>query len=263
MANLQCGLGISFKGGNRGLRINLLPKAHPTKPPSKSGKTKVTPSKPDLAKPDLTKSDSTQLEYAKLDDVKLDPSELERVIPGYSQFSQKKPSQIKSSNILIYICWAIFLLGSLVFLLGEYFDYDLSKGELLSLTEQVAEYQRCLSNEKDLKIQNQGIQTRESELALINHLYQPWLAILNGLASALPEDAWLIEIKGTSQGNLMVNGRSLTFIAVGEYIKNLQGITLFKQVKLQEIQRVSPKIPDYIFTIDIEAGGTTLDDAQK
>lgn len=175
----------------------------------------------------------------------------------------KAPSKLRKTKILIYICWAIFLLGSLIFLLGEYFDYDLSKGELFGLKEQVAEIQKHLTNEKDLEIQNRKIQTRESELALITHLYQPWPAIINDLASTLPEDVWLTKINGTNQGDLTVYGRSLTFTSAGEYIKNLQGIILFKQVKLKEIQRVSPKIPDYIFIIEIEAGGTTLDNAGK
>ncbi len=245
------------------MRINLLPGAHPIKSSSKLRRKNSIPSKPDLTELTPASSDSTQLEYAKLDDVKLDPVELERSIPDYSGLSQKKPARIKPGSIIIYIFCAVFLLGSLVFLLDEYFDYDLSKGELLSLEEQVAEHRKLLTNERNLQIQNREVQTRESELALINHLYQPWPAILNYLASALPESAWLIEIKGTSHENLSITGRSLTFKAVAEYIKNLQDISLFNQVKLKITQQVSTKIPDYIFTVQIETGGTVLDDAQK
>jgi len=165
----------------------------------------------------------------------------------------------KQGNALIYICLGLFLLGSLVFLLNKYFDYDLSKGELLSLKEQVTEYRSRLANIQKQKMVASQLEKQQPEWVTVIYPYRPWLAVLSGLASALPEEAWLTGIEGTNEGGIIVKGRSLTFLAVGDFIKNLQRNTLFNNIKLKEIKQVSPEITDYVFTLEIEAGGTALD----
>ncbi len=238
------------------MRINLLPGAQSSKTslktviPKANIKPVIKPSNPVNDLPVKT------IENIYPDDVKLEEiplGEMENLV-------QSKPKKSSSlSNILIYICWAVFLLGSLVFVLGEYFDYDLAKGELLSLDNQIAEYRTYLDKEEAAKVRNLEIRQPDLRLAFLTHLYQPWLAVFNDLASVLPEDLWLTGIEGTSQGKLTVNGRSLTYNAVGDYVSNLEGIPLFQIVQLKEVHRVSSKIPDYTFTIEIEAGGNGLE----
>lgn len=177
------------------MRINLLPTDRPTKSVIKADKNQQT------TKP----AHSGTLDY---------PADNTQMIDK------------KQGNALIYICLGLFLLGSLVFLLNKYFDYDLSKGELLSLKEQVTEYRSRLANIQKQKMVASQLEKQQPEWVTVIYPYRPWLAVLSGLASALPEEAWLTGIEGTNEGGIIVKGRSLTFLAVGDFIKNLQRNTL-------------------------------------
>ena len=212
------------------MRINLLPIQHP-----KESQVKL--------KNSLPKQDNQE------------------VVP----LETSKPNYFGINSTLIYICWGIFLLGSFIFLLGEYFNYDLAKGELISLGEQLTEYRGYLTaeTEKEQKIQNQLIMQQQAELAAISHLYRPWLAIFNGFASSLPEDVWLTGVHGASQGSIIINGHSTSQTAISDYIKKLQIISLFNQVRLKEVKHLTTKIPDYLFIIEIEVGGTLVEYSEK
>ena len=227
--NVALGLALRevTEGAHTCVRINLLPADRPIKPAINAVKTKKT-TKPD--QPGVFDNPA-----------------------GNTQMADKK------NNVLIYFFMGLLLLGSLVFLLSTFFDYDLSKGELVSLTEQVTEYRNRLANARKLKLAASQIENQQPEWVMVTRRYRPWPAIFNGLTSALPEAAWLTGIEGTNEGGIIVKGRSLTFMAVADFIKNLQGNTIFNNIKLKEIKQVSPEIMDYIFTLEIEAGGTSLD----
>lgn len=216
------------------MRINLLPAERSTKP------SVVKPSK---RKPADSAAD-------KLNITKDGPAD----IGGAGK---------KRSSALLYICWGIFLLGSLIFLIGEYFEYDPAIVELTSLREQVAQYCNDLAKERKIQKLEQKITSQQSELAFITHMYRPWLAIINGLASVLPEEVWLTGVEGSNAGNITVECRSLTITAAQDYIRNLQGNTLFIEVQLREMKQVSPGIPDYTFTLEIKTGGAGLNAAEK
>jgi Tfp pilus assembly protein PilN len=169
----------------------------------------------------------------------------------------------KRSNVLIYICWGVFLLGSLVFLLGEYSEYDPAIVELTSLSEQVAQYREDLAAERQAQKIEPKIDNRQPELALIAHMYQPWLAVINGLASALPEEVWLTGIEGANEDSIHVKCRSLTVTAAQDYIRNLQSNTLFSDVQFQEMKQISPGIPDYAFTLEIKTREAAFNVSEK
>jgi Tfp pilus assembly protein PilN len=169
-----------------------------------------------------------------------------------------KPSS-KSSKPLFYLGWGICLLIAFVFLLGEYFDYDLSKGELSSFEDQIVEDQSTLADEKGLQNLNQDILKRQQTVEAIIELYQPWSDILKGLSSAVPEEIQLSGIETDSQGKIFVEGQSLTFTAPGAFLKKLREIQLFKSLKLNEIKRASLKESRYFFVLEFETGRSSLE----
>lgn len=215
------------------MRINLLPEERKAKPATKPARQKLNDSK--AHKTGVIKDRLTGI-----------------------QITEKR-----RSNALIYICWGVFLLSSLIFLMGEYFEYDPAIGELASLKEQVIQYREDLAKEQQIQKPESKIDSLPPELAFITHMYRPWLAIINGLASALPEEAWLTGIEGAGEVDITVKCRSLTVMAAQDYIRNLQGNTLFNNVQLQEMKQVSPGIPDYAFTLEIKTGGAALDVLEK
>ncbi|HEX3047646.1 MAG TPA: PilN domain-containing protein [Bacillota bacterium] len=169
-----------------------------------------------------------------------------------------KPSP-KSGKPLFYIGWGICLLIAFVFLLGEYFDYDLSKGELSSFEDQIVEDQSTLADERGLQTLNQDIQKRQQTVIAIIALYQPWSDILKGLYSAIPEEIQLSGIETDNPGKIIVKGQSLTFTAPGTFLKKLREIQLFKSLKLNEIKRASLKDSRYFFVLELETGRSSLE----
>lgn len=197
--------------------------------------------------------------------VKRKPMDFKTDKPGIieNQSAEPRITEKKRNNALIYICWGVFLLGSLMFLLGEYSEYDPVIGELTNLNEQVAQYRADLIRERQIQKPEPKIDNRHPQLALIAHMYRPWLAVINGLASGLPEEVWLTGIEGASEGGITVKCRSLTVTAAQDYIRNLQANTLFIDVQLQEMKQISPGIPDYAFTLEIKTGGAALNASEK
>jgi len=169
----------------------------------------------------------------------------------------------KRSNALIYICWGILLLGSLIFLMAEYSVYDPAIGELISLKEQVNQYREDLDKKQQTLKNASKTDNRTPELAWIAHLYRPWLAIINGLSAALPEEVWLTGVEGGNEGGITVKCRSLTVTAAQDFIRNLEGSPLFSNAQLQEMRQVTPGVPDYTFTLMIETGGAKNDASEK
>jgi Tfp pilus assembly protein PilN len=165
----------------------------------------------------------------------------------------------KSSKPLIYICWGICLLIALVFLLGEYFDYDLAQGELSSFEDQLIEDQSILADEKGLQTLNQDIQNRRQIITEITELYQPWPDILKGLFSALPQEIQLTTLETAPAGKIIVKGQSLNFTAPGTLLKKLRENQLFKSVELNEIKRASAKESRYLFVLEFETGRSSLE----
>lgn len=228
-------LGLAVREVTEAPRINLLPAERSTKP-----SVSVKPAK---RKPKEVKAKESGI--------------IE------NQSAEPRITAKKRNNILIYICWGVFLLGSLIFLLGEYFEYDPAIVELTSLSGQVAQYREDLATERQTQKTESKVENLQPELALITHMYRPWPAVINGLALALPEEVWLTGIEGANEGGINIQCRSLTVTAAQEYIRNLQSNTLFTDVQLQEMKQVSPGIPDYAFTLEIKTGEAVFNASEK
>jgi Tfp pilus assembly protein PilN len=170
---------------------------------------------------------------------------------------QKPP--FKLNRLLLYFCWGVFLLSAIFFLIGEYFDYDFSAGELISIQGELDEYHANLSEERDLKNIHHDIQGQESKVTAISSLYPQCLTIVNSLSNSLPDGVWLTLIQSNSKGEIVVKGQSYIFAKVGDYLKRLKEVQLFQSLKLKEIKRKSIARTIFSFTIEIEAGGASLE----
>lgn len=226
-------MGLSLREVTAAPRINLLPVERPAKSPVKPAKRKPV----------------------------ISQSEKPLAVNNHPVVTGKLDK--KWNNALIYIGMGVLLLGSLVFLLGEYSEYDPAVVELTSLNEQVVQYRQDLAKERQNQTTKPKIDNRQQEIALITHMYRPWPAIINGLATALPEEVWWTGIEGVTEGIINIQCRSLTLTAAQEYIRNLQGNTLFSNIQLQEMKQISPGIPDYAFTLKITTGGAALNASEK
>jgi type IV pilus assembly protein PilM len=226
-------LGLALREVTEAPRINLLPVERQAKPAVKTAKR--TPKVSTAVKPELVDKQ-----------------------PTVTHNSIKKPSYA-----WIYVILGIFLLGSLIFLLGEYTEYDPALVELTSVHEQWDQYRLDVAKEKQTQKTAPPTVNPQPELALMTHMYRPWLAVIQSLASALPEEVWLTGIEGANEGGIHIKCRSLTVTAAQDYIRNLQGNTLFDSVQLQEMKQVSPGIPDYTFTLEITTGGAMLNASEK
>ncbi|MCL6589704.1 MAG: hypothetical protein K6U80_07105 [Firmicutes bacterium] len=165
----------------------------------------------------------------------------------------------KSSKTLFYISWGVCLLIALVFLLGEYFDYDLAQGELSSFEEQIAEAQTILADEKGLQTLSQDIENRRQMVTAITELYLPWPDILKGLYSAQPAELQITTLETAPAGKIIVKGQSLTFTAPGTFLKKIRENQLFKTIVLNEIKRASLKESRYFFRLEFETGRSSLE----
>lgn len=171
-------------------------------------------------------------------------------------------------RILLILCWAFLLLGALVFLGGEFFDYDLSRGELLGVEAQLAEFQGQLHQERDFRILSKDIEQRQAEVNRVSDLYHPWLNFLTETAQALPDDLWLTGFKGTPRGGVTISGNTVRFTAIGELMKRLRETALVQapgaQAQVKEIQRLTIKgKTGYHFILEIETGRAALEYSEK
>ena len=170
-----------------------------------------------------------------------------------------RKAPFKFNRLLLYFCWGVFLLSAVFFLLGEYFDYDFSAGELISLQGELDEYHAVLSEERDLKDIRQETQGRESEVTKISALYPSHLKIVNSLSNALPDGIWLTSVQSGSKGEVVIKGQSYVFAKVADYLKRLKENELFESLKLREIKRQTLSRTIFSFTVEIEARGASLE----
>ena len=171
-------------------------------------------------------------------------------------------------RLLLILCWAFLLLGALVFLGGEYFEYDLSWGELSGVEAQLADFQGQLHQEQDLQTLSKDIEERQAEVNRIPNLYHPWLNLLTETAQTMPSDLWLTSFKGTAQGSITITGNTVRFTAIGDLVRRLQETAMIQnpgaRVQVKEIRRLTMKgKTGYQFILEIETGRAALEYSER
>lgn len=160
------------------------------------------------------------------------------------------------------------LLGALVFLGGEYFEYDLSLGELLGVEAQLSDFQGQLHQQQALRNLNKDIEERQAEVDRISALYHPWLNLLTETAQTMPSDLWLTSFKGTAQGSIRITGNTVRFTAIADLVKRLRETAMVRnpgaRVQVKEIRRLTMKgKTGYQFILEIETGRAALEYSER
>lgn len=110
---------------------------------------------------------------------------------------------------------------------------------LETLKAQISFYQP--QEEEALKIQKKidSLRQQKTELERLAQGRQKWSDFLLALGAALPREVWITKLEVTTNGELILTGRTYNLAAVGDCLVALQSLTFLQNIKLQSVQAYS------------------------
>ncbi|HBF38962.1 MAG TPA: hypothetical protein DDW50_16800 [Firmicutes bacterium] len=158
------------------------------------------------------------------------------------------PVRIMRTMIAIVLIAAAF--SGLIY---EYFQYTTAKSNLQQITQQALSYQSMLLEVQTAAQKKQQLADENAKFVKLNSYYSAYPDLLNQMAAAAPNKVWLTETDFPAPGGtIAMNGRSLNFSLVGDFLTNLKKSAAFKAVQLSQIRKtVQDKVTCYDFSIQI------------
>ncbi len=146
----------------------------------------------------------------------------------------------------------------------EYFQFTTAQSALQQATQQALSYQSLLREVQEAAQKKQQLAEERAKFVKLNSCYAPYPDLLNQLAAATPDKVWLTEAGFPAPGGMIaINGRSLNFSLVGDFLTRLKAAAPFQTVQLSQIRKsVQDKVTCYDFSIQITTGGGLLNYAK-
>jgi Tfp pilus assembly protein PilN len=158
------------------------------------------------------------------------------------------PARIMQIIIAIVLIAAAF--SGMVY---EYFQLKTAESSLQEVTQQASSYQSRLLEVQITAQKRQQLADENAKFIKLNSYYSAYPDLLNQLAASSPDKVWLTEADFPAPGGtIAINGRTLRFSLVGDFLTNLKKAAAFKTVPLSQIKKTAlDKVTCFDFTIQI------------
>jgi len=171
---------------------------------------------------------------------------------------------VKMKRLLILAGSSSMVFLSLLFAGLQFFMFSSTKTELTILEKDLVRTEAPLKRVAVVEERYQHFQKRQTEVVRITNQYQTHLQLLSEISLALSEDLWLNAVKVANDGKINIEGSSLEFSFIGDYLGRLGREESFGNAKLKEVNEIEENgLSYYKFNIDLLSKGGAPENAPK
>lgn len=168
--------------------------------------------------------------------------------------------QVSFSNFLILFGCVCFCIVSVGFGAYEYFNYQESIQKLASIEQQITFLQPQMEEVRRLEQAQAELLRLQGEFKKIRGFYQPQLEIFNSIATIMPGNIWLEQLKIDQAGKVTVFGQSLDIPLIGNFLNKINNGEFYQSTSLNEIRMENEeKFISYRFNLEMVTGRGPLE----
>lgn len=149
--------------------------------------------------------------------------------------------------IFIFFCFSMYLSS----------DLEETKARHAALDEELKKYQTQTAEVKEIEKRQKDLQSRLVRIAILKKSKQGPVKLINDLNMALPERAWITEIRENA-GKMKIQGFAVDGETVSNFTRALEKSEFFPKVDLDQTQQAAKqgvKIQNFSIKADVSYGG--------
>jgi Tfp pilus assembly protein PilN len=163
--------------------------------------------------------------------------------------------QVTLLNLIILLSAVFLVIIISGMAISEFIKFQGLNNETILLQQQLDSSKQALAEFQKFADLKQQIDQKHQEVLRITDLYQPMPKLFRAIAGAIPDNLWLTKFNITADGKISIEGQTISFSLVGDFLNQLNELPIVSSSKLKTI--TANDVSDYNtvlynFAVDLE-----------
>ena len=174
--------------------------------------------------------------------------------------SYRPQPQVRFLNLIILLVGVVAILTVSLFGYLAYKENQSLTAESDKLAMTIQSFQGILAEARQKEALFAEVEKLHEEILKVQVLYQDHADIFRKIANEMPGDIWLSDLKIGSKGSITMNGATLIFPQLSEFLSNINQLNIFKKARFISIsQKEGVDNVLYKFLLELETGRDSLE----